>query len=145
MQNLIATISVSLFFLLACNSPTADTIVQVRVNKALVNVEIADTDKERALGLMFRDSIATNAGMLFVFQKPHIPSFYMKNTSIPLDILFIDGKGKIVTIRQMHPFQDHVYHSPSSPVLYALEVNQGWAARHGVTEGMTVEFLSKSK
>lgn len=145
MKNLIATILVPLFFLLACNSPTADTIVQVRVNNALVNVEIADTDKERALGLMFRESIASNAGMLFVFQEPHVPSFYMKNTSIPLDILFIDGKGKIVTIRQMQPFQAHVYHSPSSPVLYALEVNQGWAANHGVTEGMLVEFVPQSK
>ncbi len=135
-------ICLHVFSLFSCNN-TATAPVQVRINESIVDIEIADTDKTRSVGLMFRKTLASNAGMLFVFEKPLIPSFYMKNTAIPLDILFIDKDFKIVTIKKMYPFEANVYHSPVRPSLYALEVNQGWCEKHAVEEGMKVKFLGK--
>jgi uncharacterized membrane protein (UPF0127 family) len=113
----------------------------VRIRASVVQVEKALTEREKSMGLMFRTSLATNTGMIFQFDPPSTPSFYMKNTAIPLDILFISPDMKIVTIKRMEPFDATTLHSPTAASAWALEVNAGWAERHGVREGDSVEFI----
>ena len=89
---------------------------------------------------MYRTSLPEDGGMLFVFPEQSKQSFWMKNTLIPLDMLFIDGDGRIVGI---HPDAVPLSEAPISvgkPSTYVLEVNGGWAARHGVHPGDTVEL-----
>lgn len=100
-------------------------------------VEIADTPDERAVGLMNRESLPEDAGMLFVWPEDTGSGFWMKNTLIPLSIAFIDAAGVIVDIQDMQP-QDDTLHYSSSPYRHAVEANQGWFAEHGISPGDTV-------
>ena len=101
---------------------------------AVVKAEIARTNEERAQGLMYRDKLPDGEGMLFVFERDDILSFWMKNTYIPLSIAFITHDGKIIDIKNMYP-KDETSVTSSRSVRYALEVPQGWFARAGVKEG----------
>jgi len=112
----------------------------IRIGRAVVEVEFARTEEQREMGLMFRESLATNEGMVFVFDPPSKPAFYMKNTKVPLDILFIDENLKIVDIQQMEAFDEKTLHRPPAAVEYAIEVNRGWAAGHGVRAGDRVNL-----
>ena len=78
--------------------------------------------------------------MLFVFEKEKIQSFWMRNTYIPLSIAFIDKNAKIVQIEKMQPLNDTIHYASRVPVLYALEVNQGWFEKHQITIGDTIHF-----
>lgn len=102
-----------------------------------VKVEIAATYASRQLGLMHRDHLAEDAGMLFVYPKDEIRRFWMKDTRIPLSIAFANRHGEIVRIADMEPFDTH---STSSmlPATYALEMNKGWFEAHGVAKGAKI-------
>jgi len=101
-------------------------------------VEIADTDPERARGLMFRASMERDRGMLFEFPEESERSFWMKNTYIPLDIIYIAADGKIVSIAaDTTPFSEVPVPS-HGPARGVLEINGGLAARLGVKPGDTV-------
>jgi uncharacterized membrane protein (UPF0127 family) len=104
-----------------------------------VEVEIADDEEERRRGLMHRDSLPEDRGMLFVYSEEQTLSFYMRNTEIPLDIAFLDRRGYIVDVQQMEPHSDELHRS-SRPAMYALEMNRGWFEAHGVGEGDRVRF-----
>lgn len=112
----------------------------IRVGGVPLKVEIADTPRSRQTGLMFRERLPEDEGMLFVFKRVDYLSFWMKNTLIPLSIAFIDADGKIVQMEDMEPLDEQTHHRSAQPVLYALEVNQGWFERHGVHVGDRVEF-----
>jgi uncharacterized protein len=119
-------------------------LLTLKVGPAEVAVEIADTPEARRVGLMNRDELGADRGMLFVYSQAHKLKFWMKNTRIPLDIAFIDAAGTILRIAPMVPYDET--HTPSGvAVKYALEVNQGWFAKHGVREGMTVKNLPEIK
>ncbi len=90
-----------------------------------IQAEVADRDETRAQGLMNRTSLATDHGMLFVFEETGMPCFWMKNTPLPLDIAFITEDGTITNIEAMQPF-DLQSHCPVQAVRYALEMEQGW-------------------
>jgi uncharacterized protein len=139
-------LSIICLILLSTTCTIKDTdltkVEKVGFSQGLVNVEIADNDEERGLGLMFRTTLATNAGMLFVFDNPSRPGFYMKNTAVPLDIIFINKDMKVVTIRQMEPFDENTHHQPAADVLFALEVNKGWSGKHNVKVGDEVTFIT---
>ena len=102
-------------------------------------LEIARTPQEHQLGLMFRTSLPTDNGMLFVYDHAATEGYWMRNTLIPLSIAWIDQDGSIVDIQDMQPQTDDV-HTPAAPYWYALEVNQGWFADHGVGVGQRVLF-----
>lgn len=105
-----------------------------------VAVEIAATPGARELGLMYRDGLAPDTGMLFVFPRREPQSFWMRNTKIPLDIFFVDDSGEIVRIhRRTTPFSEAPLPS-DRPVRFVLEVEGGFAERHGVSEGDRVEL-----
>ena len=99
------------------------------------NIEVADTDERRALGLMYRTSLPADAGMLFDFQRDQDVAMWMRNTRIPLDMLFIDRAGKIVNIAQRAvPFSETTIPS-AGPVRAVLELNGGTAERLGLKPG----------
>ena len=102
-------------------------------------VEVADTDATREEGLMFRKSLAPNAGMLFDFKTPQDVAFWMKNTLIPLDMLFIDQNGVIVNIKDMATPLSETPIPSAGPVLGVLEIRGGRAQELGLHAGDKVE------
>ncbi|MCP1728588.1 uncharacterized membrane protein (UPF0127 family) [Natronospira proteinivora] len=112
----------------------------LRVGGQTIEVEIADNPRSRQLGLMFRDYLPADEGMLFVYPRPADLSFWMKNTRIPLDIAYIDEVGVIINIQAMEPMTTRSYPAPGA-VPYALEMNQGWFDAHDITAGDLVQEL----
>ena len=105
-----------------------------------VRVEVVRTDPERARGLMFRTSLDGDAGMLFVFDESADHGFWMVNTLIPLDMIFIDEDRRIAGIvERAQPLTD-TSRGIGAPSRYVLEVNGGWAKAHGVAKGDRVRF-----
>lgn len=107
---------------------------------ARIDIEVADNDQLRARGLMYRRSLPENGGMLFTQNREEIQSFWMKNTYIPLDILFVNANKEIVTIHSnTTPLKEWNYAS-TQPALYVVEVNAGFSNRHGISTGDRIEF-----
>lgn len=117
--------------------------VQLHINGIPLQTELAKTPKAMERGLMFRDQLAADSGMLFLFPEPKQASFWMRNTRIPLSIAYLDSKGRILEIRDMFPYDETPVTSYSSNVAYALEVNQGWFLKHNITPGMTVTGIPR--
>ena len=109
-------------------------IQEITINNKTINVEITNTLESRAVGLMYRESLDPDSGMLFVFEEAAYHCFWMKNTLIPLSIAFISPSGTITDILDMAPL-DLTSHCPSQPALYALEMNQDWFAKQGIKVG----------
>ena len=103
-------------------------------------VELATTPKARACGLSNRVKLPENRGMLFIYATPGPRTFWMKDTHIPLSIAFLDDSGLISSIQDMTPMQTDERYRSLQPVRYALEVNQGWCAEHGIGVGDLVEM-----
>ncbi|MDF1726929.1 MAG: DUF192 domain-containing protein [Sulfitobacter sp.] len=102
---------------------------------ARFSVEIADDPEEQARGLMFREKLPLSAGMLFVYERPRSASFWMRNTLIPLDMLFVDARGVVQKIHPQAIPRDETPIEGGEGVLAVLEINGGMAARLGITEG----------
>lgn len=107
-----------------------------------IQAEVADRPETRAMGLMDRQNLAPDHGMLFVFEQEGMPCFWMKNTPLPLDIAFIDQEGFIANIAAMQPF-DLQSHCPVRPIRYALEMEQGWFAKADKQAGERVVGLPR--
>lgn len=106
----------------------------------MITIQIADNDAEREEGLMWRRYMPEDDGMLFIFNDQVIQTFWMKNTFIPLDMVFADSTGKIVSIHaNATPFSEATI-SSGSPAEYVVEVNGGFCARYGIEEGDRIEF-----
>ncbi|WP_437751145.1 DUF192 domain-containing protein [Sorangium sp. So ce1389] len=105
-----------------------------------VVVEVARREKERARGLMYRKSMPENRGMIFVFEQRSNHAFWMHNTCIQLDMLFIDSDGTIVGIEENTPTLNDSTFEVGCPSTYVLELNAGWARRHGVVAGQKVRL-----
>ncbi len=105
-----------------------------------VSLEVAATPAERERGLMYRTSLAEGRGMLFVFDADGNQSFWMKNTLIPLDMLFIARDGTVAGIHANATPLSTADIAVGMPSRYVLEVPGGWAARHGISAGARVEF-----
>jgi uncharacterized protein len=102
-----------------------------------ITAEVAATDQSRTIGLMMRESLKPNHGMLFKFEDKAQHCFWMRNTLLPLSIAFIDDDGTIVNIENMTP-KSEASICPKRPIRYALEMEQGWFAKRGVTAGNKV-------
>ncbi|TGP26431.1 MULTISPECIES: DUF192 domain-containing protein [unclassified Mesorhizobium] len=98
------------------------------------SIEIADTSDEREAGLMFRKDMADDHGMLFVFETPGEVNFWMKNTPMPLDLVFVGQDGRIKAIKRGEPESEAII-SPGQPVSFVLELKAGTAAREGLADG----------
>ena len=100
----------------------------------VIQVQLATTQDQRAVGLMFRREMPTNEGMLFVFEQPASQCFWMKNTLLPLTAAFVADDGTIVNLADMQP-QTTDAHCSARPVRFVLEMHQGWFAKRGIQAG----------
>lgn len=121
-------------------SPCREDTLMLRGDwgQARFRVEVADSADERALGLMNRESMPSSAGMLFVFPETQPVGFWMKNTLIPLDMLFVDEGGTVARIHHKAIPLDPTPIASGGPVRYVLEINGGLAAAMGITEGSQI-------
>lgn len=103
-------------------------------------VEIADTPETMSRGLMFREYLPEDHGMLFIWPAEQVVGMWMKNTRIPLSVAFIDRDLRIRNIADMEPHSRRV-HASQGPVRFALEVNRGWFDHNGITAGMRLDGL----
>ena len=115
-------------------------VVFLEAKQEAVTVEIAERTDDRTRGLMYRKSMPDDHGMIFVFEEREDHTFWMKNTCIPLDMLFIDDDGTIVGIEENTPTLSERTFSVGCASRYVLELNAGWSRRHGVTAGQKVKL-----
>ena len=126
--------------LLACSPKTSPLTIQGHK----IQAEVVATTVDRNKGLMYRESMPTDHGMLFVYPDSKIRRFWMKNTPLPLSIAFLNDKGVIVKIADLQP---HNTESVSSiyPAQYALEMNQGWFETNQISAGAKVDGIPEVK
>lgn len=110
----------------------------------LITAEIAADDPMRMRGLMFRQALAPNHGMLFVFESKSVQCMWMRNTLIPLSVAFLDDDGKIVNVEDMQPRTEDS-HCARAPVRYALEMSQGWFAQRGLKAGAMIGGIAGAR
>ncbi|GHV62197.1 hypothetical protein AGMMS49587_08350 [Spirochaetia bacterium] len=115
------------------------SIQRAGAEPAPMEVELARTDQERSRGLMYRKNLEDGRGMLFIFDRDQVMSFWMKNTLIPLSIAFIASDGRIIEIKDMEPLNLSPVQSSRS-VRYALEVPRDWFSRAGINIGDIIQF-----
>ncbi|MFN7116542.1 MAG: DUF192 domain-containing protein [Saprospiraceae bacterium] len=107
---------------------------------AAIDIEIADDDMTRTQGLMWRRSLADNHGMLFIMDMQEEQAFWMRNTYIPLDIIYVNDQFEIVRIRANTQPQTLNQVTSNAPALYVVEVNAGFTEQHGIKEGDKIAF-----
>lgn len=133
---------VTLLIVATTLSAQADPLITypLRIKKHEIRAEVAGTEEDRRRGLMFRDRLAENSGMIFLYTRPETSAMWMKNTRIALAVAFIDVNGRILNIAEMEPYSEEA-HASSGPAAYALEMNRGWFRRQGIKKGDLVEGL----
>lgn len=124
----------------ASTPDAADQHYPVELEGHSIQLQLALSSPEQTKGLMFRDSLATDHGMLFIFKEPSQRSFWMRNTRIPLDLGYFDASGKLLEIHALYPYDENGVPSASTKVLMALEMNQGWFARHNIQPGAQLDL-----
>lgn len=112
----------------------------------IFNCEVADTSSERATGLMNRESLEENAGMLFLFDSSENLTFWMKNTLIPLDIIFIDEEMKVINVEEAYPEpgipdSNLTIYKSDRPAKWVVEINQGLCSASGIGPGTDVTVI----
>ena len=137
---LISFLWLTLVSVTGCEAQPKVTITTKDGREVAFQVEIADTPAKREMGLQYRRELSDDKGMIFLFPSESVQSFWMKNTPIPLDMIFISGDKKIVGIvEQTAPFSlDPRSVNVSSQ--YVLEINGGLSKRRGITTGDAVRF-----
>ncbi len=130
-------------FCLFALQPARGENISLKIGKHSIHVEIANTPQSREQGLMRRDLLCANCGMLFIFEKADRYSFWMKNTPLPLSIAFIGVDGSILNIEEMQPNTIDT-HDAQGDALYALEMNSGWFTRNSIKRGIIVQGLRQA-
>lgn len=134
------------FFLQPATTEADDRLVQIRLpNGSIINAEIADTQRKRAEGLMFREHLPRDRGMLFTFGQAQPWTFWMKNTKIPLDIIWMNEKKQVIHIAHRVPICMRTddgcpQYQPNDPALYVLELGSGEAERLKIERGTKLQF-----
>lgn len=137
---LIGLLIVMIASVTACQAEPKVTISTKEGRTVSFAVEIADTPSKREMGLQYRRELASDRGMIFLFPAESLQSFWMKNTPLPLDMIFINRERKIVGIvEQTVPFSLDP-RSVGAPSQFVLEINGGLSKRHGIKAGNTVRF-----
>jgi uncharacterized membrane protein (UPF0127 family) len=136
-----------LFLLTGCGSTAPQShlrTVPMQIGSKQFTLEVADTWATQEHGLMERDSLPESHGMIFVFAEEADHEFYMKHTRIPLDILFLDHTGKIISAKTMSPY-DLTLVPSDGPAKYAIELNAGQIQATGVTVGQTLDVPADAR
>lgn len=117
-------------------------VISLTAGIHVIKAEVASREAERQQGLMFREKMGPNEGMLFLFEAQAGVCMWMKNTLIPLSVAFIDDGGKIVNIEDMQP-QTTDSQCAKKPIRYALEMNLGWFRQKNIKPGNVIEGLPR--
>lgn len=140
-QRVMRALAVSVLLVVAgCSERGPEAVIHTGNGPVRVRLEVAATDPARARGLMYRTELADGDGMLFVFERDADHTFWMKNTLISLDMVFIAADGRIVGIHPDAKPLSTALVGVGHPSRFVLEVPGGWAARHGVAPGQRVEL-----
>ena len=115
--------------------------VTLSVGGKAVTAEVADEPAERAAGLMFRKDLAPDSGMLFVMREPDRAAFWMKNTTLPLSVAYINQSGLILEIHDLDPLNEKPVPSAFANIAYALEMEKGWFAKNRILAGDRIRGL----
>jgi uncharacterized membrane protein (UPF0127 family) len=138
---LLAAAFVSAFALAALAQATFQK-AEIKVAGHPLRVEVAANEAALQQGLMFREKLGRDEGMLFIFGEPAYHSMWMKNTLIPLSVAFVDAEGRILNILDMEP-RTLDTHTAAGPAIYAIETNKGWFAAKKVKAGDRVTGLPR--
>ncbi len=114
--------------------------VELTAGMHVIKAEVAARDEDRQQGLMYREKMGANEGMLFIFEQPQKVCMWMKNTLLPLSVAFADARGRILNIEDMKP-QTLDSHCSKGGARYALEMNQGWFKQVNIKAGQTLGGL----
>lgn len=125
--------------------PSPENTIAFEMGGRRVVLELALTPFERARGLMYRDQLDEDRGMLFVYPDPRTLSFWMKNSWIPLSIAFVRDDGTIVNIHEMRPLLESVSYKSHEACRYAIEMNKGWFEKHGLDAGDKISLPPEVK
>ncbi|MSU46797.1 MAG: DUF192 domain-containing protein [Lacunisphaera sp.] len=119
---------------------TVDDRFAVKIGDRTVQMQIAALPRELQKGLMFRKTMGEDEGMLFVFTAPQPQGFWMRNTTLPLDIGYFDKTGELKEIYPLYPLDERTVNARSRQIQFCLEMNQGWYARSGVKPGTKLDL-----
>ena len=122
---------------------TAMPVLELTAGFHRIEAEVAANDRHRQVGLMNRQAMPPQRGMLFVFSHENTHCMWMRNTFIPLSVAFIDADGVIINIEDMQP-QTEDNHCARKPARYALEMNRGWFAQRGIKPGVRLGGIDKA-
>lgn len=131
------------FALLATTAVSAQQqlpVVELSAGMHRIEAEVAHTDQSRRIGLMNREAMAEQRGMVFVFTQDARHCMWMRNTLIPLSVAFLDDEGRILNIEDMAPLTEDS-HCAAGPARFALEMNQGWFKQRGIAEGARIRGI----
>ncbi len=117
-----------------------DNYFPIQIGDSTLHLQLALTPSEHQKGLMFRESLPPDSGMLFLFSRAGQQSFWMKNTQIPLDIGYLDASGRLLEIHQLFPHDETGVASRSAQILMAIETNRGWYAANEITPGARLDM-----
>ena len=124
----------------AQDAPTEFRVIPLTAGIHVIRAEVALAPAERSKGLMFRPALGPSQGMVFLFDEPAVQCMWMRNTLIPLSVAFIDDDGRVINVEDMAP-QTETNHCARKPARYALEMNKGWFAKHGIGAGVRISGL----
>ncbi len=122
-----------------------DTYFSIAIGGARIKAQLAVKDSEMKRGLMYRESMGSDRGMLFVYEQEGQIGFWMRNTFIPLDIGFFDADGVLREIRRMYPHDETSVRSKDGNIQFALETNAGWHRENGVGPGAKMDLQAVSE
>ncbi len=152
MRVVLAILSTALFAAVALAEPTQRVsdarLVPIQTPAGItIQAEIADTPQKRATGLMYRDQLKKDHGMLFVFQEPQAWTFWMKNTKIPLDLIWLDDKKRVIYIERNVPICTRTDEScpqyrPNDNAMFVLEIAGGTVDGYKIERGSKLQFNS---
>lgn len=118
----------------------SQTYFPISIGGQSLELQLALNTAEQQKGLMHRDHLAEDHGMLFLFDRAEQRGFWMRNTRIPLDLGYFDAEGTLLEIHQLFPYDENPVSSASTDVLIAVETNRGWYAAHGVRPGARIDL-----
>jgi uncharacterized membrane protein (UPF0127 family) len=133
----------ALFLNAAAWAQGAMPVMELTAGFHRIEAEVAASDRDRQVGLMNRQAMPPQRGMLFVFDHENTHCMWMRNTLLPLSVAFIDAKGVIINIEDMKP-QTEDNHCAKIPARYALEMNAGWFVQRGIKPGMKLGGMDKA-
>lgn len=143
MLNFLFSFFIGVYCLFGITAPTTKNLARTSLSfgASQLDVAVAADEAAREEGLMHQKSLRKNEGMLFIFPHPQRVAFWMKDTSLPLSIVYVNANGRILEMHDLKPFDEHSLLSSSNAVAYVIEAPRGWFSEHQILAGDIVKGL----